>query len=468
MQRNLWLTTTAAGLAFAAAAAVWLGVTFVEAHRLAQPSPLATATRDLWEQASHAGLTSHNQASFESGNIGLIEHPKPESYVLHLRSDNDDALPDWWRQWFYLKLSDVPIGREVGFTITGGGLPNDYLPFYSYDNINWYQFKKGAGTKSGSLDRVFTGVFTAKNVWLARYVPYPYSRLRSFLGQFRTHPAAHLSVIGKSPQGHDVPVLTITAPGEQGGRRLVIIHARTHPGEVASSFVLEGLISFLLGPSPRAEKLRSRLVFTILPMLNVDGVIAGNNRVSPTGVNLEGKWHGLPAPSLALNAALTPPEVLLFHSYLEGLLKSGSKVSMALNLHASAGEPKNQAFSFVHFGPVAHGYSSAEAALYDQQMQLINELAAVQGAAWLEAGSEGGREFLKANMPERWWWDHFGPQVTALTLESTVGLAADRVHWIKPNDLRAFGASVAESIGRVHFGRGLCAAHGANNLVRCR
>jgi hypothetical protein len=318
------------------------------------------------------------------------------------------------------------------------------------------------------LDHVFTGVFTEKTLWVARYVPYPYSRMQRFLDQFRAHPAARLSVIGKSPQGHEVPVLTITAPGDQGSRRVVVIHARTHPGEVASSFVLEGLISFLLGPSPRAEQLRSRLVFTILPMLNVDGVIAGNNRVSPTGVNVEGKWFGLPAPSLALNAALTPPEVLLFHSYLEGLLKSGTKVSMALNLHASAGEPKNQAFAFVHFGPTGHGYTAAEAALYDQHMRFINELAAVQGAAWLEAGSEGGRDFLKINMPERWWWDHFGPQVTALTLESTVGLAGDRVHWIKPNDLRAFGASVAEAIGRVHFGRGLCAAHGAKNLVRCR
>ena len=66
---------------------------------------------------------------------------------------------------------------------------------------------------------------------------------------------------------------------------------RTHPGEVGSSFLLEGLLDYLASDAPLAKRMRAKLIFTVLPMLNIDGVVAGNNRVSPRGINLEGKWY---------------------------------------------------------------------------------------------------------------------------------------------------------------------------------
>jgi len=471
MQAKRWWAATV-GLALlagvCAASSAWFGVRAWRARLPTPPSRYGTSTQALLDLASHAGLASRNEASFESGNIGQIEHPKPNAYVLNLRSDNDDALPNWWRQWFYLRLSDVPVGQQVSLTLQGAGFHNSYLPFYSYNNVDWIQFADSAVTQPAPSVLVFTAAFAQRTVWLARYVPYPYSRMQRFIAQFSGHPAAQISIIGKTPQGRDMPVLTITAPGDQSRKERVVIHARTHPGEVASSFLLEGLISFLLGPSVRAEQLRSHLVFTILPMLNIDGVVAGNNRVTPQGINLEGTWLGLAPPSLALDPLRTPPEVQVFHKYLERLLVAGPAVTMALNLHASAGEPKNQAFAFAHFGSTAHGFTAFEAELYNKQIKFIKLLAAAQGPAWLTGGSEGGRDFLKAQIPERWWWEHFGPRVTALTFESTYGLAGDQGRWLKPNDLRAFGAAVGEAIGRFHFASDFCTASVVKNLVKCR
>lgn len=120
-----------------------------------------------------------------------------------------------------------------------------------------------------------------------------------------------MSVLCKSLSGLEVPMVTITSrmtsdPAEYNlvkmsdfedteskvsvpmynRKKYVIITARIHPGETNSSFIVEGLINHLLGNSLQATQLRKRLIFKIIPMINVDGVIAGNYRTSMSGNDL--------------------------------------------------------------------------------------------------------------------------------------------------------------------------------------
>lgn len=68
---------------------------------------------------------------------------------------------------------------------------------------------------------------------------------------------------------------------------VVLIGSRVHPGEVASSHCLTGMIRFLLNPKDlRAYLLRRLFVFMIVPMLNPDGVYEGNYRMDLLGRNL--------------------------------------------------------------------------------------------------------------------------------------------------------------------------------------
>ena len=64
----------------------------------------------------------------------------------------------------------------------------------------------------------------------------------------------------------------------------MIIVGRVHPGETNSSWVLHGMIDFLV--SREAHKLRDKLIFKIVPMINPDGVVAGNYRTSFIGKDL--------------------------------------------------------------------------------------------------------------------------------------------------------------------------------------
>jgi murein tripeptide amidase MpaA len=66
----------------------------------------------------------------------------------------------------------------------------------------------------------------------------------------------------------------------------VFISARVHPGETPASFVLDGIMKFLLKGSEQAKILLDKFVFKIVPMLNPDGVYRGYWRLDTLAQNL--------------------------------------------------------------------------------------------------------------------------------------------------------------------------------------
>ena len=65
---------------------------------------------------------------------------------------------------------------------------------------------------------------------------------------------------------------------------------RVHPGESNSSYMMEGFLDFITSNDPVAVELRKRIVFHVIPMINPDGVIAGNYRVCMSGNDLNWKY----------------------------------------------------------------------------------------------------------------------------------------------------------------------------------
>jgi len=127
-------------------------------------------------------------------------------------------------------------------------------------------------------------------------------------------------LVALTPDGRRVELLTITSrhgmtheregvleglfpkatleprPHRFRGKPGIFVSARVHPGETASSYMVHGLIAFLLQPrNPYAKALRSAFVFKIMPMLNPDGVARGHFRLDQFGVNLN-RLYGQPSP----------------------------------------------------------------------------------------------------------------------------------------------------------------------------
>lgn len=448
--KNSYVRATLAGLYTAALALLFFFATENFSHK-AEPAPEGEWRPPSAKVARFGGrarLKSLNQARFESGNIGKIERDG-RRIVLNLRSDNDDALPKYWRQWFYLELTDLPVDKPVEITIKGAGQWSYYLPFYSLDNKQWFQFDQRDVSKPSKLTLRIRHKFPEGRVWLARYVPYTLTKLTEYLDKVRRSPYVELSDIGKTPEGRTIPLLTVTNPKSKKPKSRVLIHARTHPGEVGSSFLLEGLVDHLTSNAPTAKRLRDRVVFTIVPMLNVDGVVAGNNRVTPRGVNLEGKWYARPGETRSLDETRVPTEVQLLHALVDRLAQEKIPITMALNLHSSAGEPEDNAFFFPHFGPEKKGYAKDEANLFKKQRAFIDLFCDAHGKHWFnEPPEDGKRAFLAKSIPETWWWKNFRDGVMALTIESSYGLAGKEKRWIRPKDMRRMGASLGDAILR--------------------
>ena len=109
-------------------------------------------------------------------------------------------------------------------------------------------------------------------------------------------------------------------------KQIYIIGARVHPAEFPSSFVIEELILNLISDSDDAEKLRSQIAFVIVPMINIDGVIAGNSRCEVSGVDLNRVWN---EPSKILH-----PTIFYYKRLIKNLINEGLDVSFFLDIHA--------------------------------------------------------------------------------------------------------------------------------------
>jgi len=137
------------------------------------------------------------------------------------------------------------------------------------------------------------------SVFFAHCYPFTYSDQVEFLERVCTYDnkeKVRKTVLCKSLAGNDVDMLIVTNftsdPLEISVRKSIILTSRVHPGETNASWIMKGVIDFLVSEDAHAQFLRNTFVFKIIPMLNPDGVIVGNYRCSLMGQDLNRQWIG--------------------------------------------------------------------------------------------------------------------------------------------------------------------------------
>lgn len=387
--------------------------------------------------------------AFECASIGEVEKLTNYQWNLHLANDNNNPnLPDSWRNWWYVKLENLPTNIPCEIKIKNRGWPFYYLPVYSYNQTDWFRFTEDEVSENADYELTMTKQFENADVFVARFYPYTFSDLETYLNTLSGNPFVDIQTPGFSQNGKAIYCLKITDTNiPNTDKKRVFMHARTHPGETPPSFLIEGIVDFLLANSADAQEILQQFEFYIFPMQNTDGVIAGNYRSTPNSENLEVKWYYDTENPLFLTPD-APSEVNIIHNYAMDLMNDGGPaISMALNLHASNGEPDLRTFFYPHFGSEALGYETAEASLWEKQLSFINSFATNFGIDMIEpTTSEGGSSFASKTYPESWWWVNFQDQVMAMTMEMTYGRSGFSPRWIEPNYLRDMGKSLTLGI----------------------
>ncbi|XP_072038260.1 cytosolic carboxypeptidase 1-like [Amphiura filiformis] len=268
---------------------------------------------------------------FESGNLRQAIQIRKYEYDLLL---NPDINTNHHHQWFYFAVSNTRACVKYRFNIINCLKINSQFNFgmqpvvYSVreamegspgwkrsgEDICYYKnhYARPSAATAGKKGKnyyttAFNLTFNHSNdiVYIAYHFPYTYTTLQVHLAKleaglcdlsdiyYRRH------TLCESLGGNSLQLLTITANPmslDQDGidefrsRPYVVLSARVHPGESNSSWVMKGVLRFLMSQHPAAELLRRTYIFKVVPMLNPDGVINGSHRCSLSGEDLNRQW----------------------------------------------------------------------------------------------------------------------------------------------------------------------------------
>jgi hypothetical protein len=251
--------------------------------------------------------------NFEGGILGPVKKLSDTHFLCSVPGQADHDGRNRQVSWYAFCVNNAR-GRELTFTMTdlrgeynykpGGICINEQSPpVVSIDGKSWQHLP--AMTFDKTTDRAsFTITPGSDHVWIAHVEPYTVSRLDQLLGEIRSQPDLKDEVIGKSVEGRDIHLLTISGPGGKESEKPVVwLMCRQHAWESGTSFVGEGAIRFLL--SDEGKSYRNRVLFKIFPMVDPDGCADGGVRFNRNGYDVNRNWDTAD-PASAENRRLMP------------------------------------------------------------------------------------------------------------------------------------------------------------------
>ncbi|XP_054277494.1 cytosolic carboxypeptidase 1-like isoform X1 [Macrosteles quadrilineatus] len=266
------------------------------------------------------------ESRFESGNLRKAIQIGPREYDLILSPDVNSTEHC---TWFYFEVSNMEAGAPYVFNIINCEKANSQFNYGMKPilfSVKEAMLGRGGWMRTGSdicyfrnafpcggkkrtyLSLTFTVKFPYNMdvCYLAYHYPYTYSQLLSKLwgwSQTVCRESVYLRAesLCQTLNFNETPVVTITAPSSYRNpiqdREVIFLTARVHPGECNSSWIMEGVLQYLLSDYLPVVRARDQYVFKVVPMLNPEGVINGCHRCGLTNEDLNRRWSN-PSPVL--------------------------------------------------------------------------------------------------------------------------------------------------------------------------
>jgi Cytosolic carboxypeptidase N-terminal domain/Zinc carboxypeptidase len=246
-------------------------------------------------------------SKFENGNLDKVVLIAENEYDLYIRSDTNSKRH---YSWFYFSVTKCKNKGVIRFNVVNMTdspfLYNQGMkPVVSENRTDWEDVVMNVEYTPSKLNALvkqknykfwmlsFEFEFLEhEKLFFARSVPYTFSQLLKFIPQ--RNPYLKIGKLCKTMSGVNVPKLTITNFNTpKAFKKYILIVSRLNPGESVSSFITEGIVSFLLSENPEALKSREAFIYKIIPMGNPDGVIIGNSRCNLTGIQLHKSYKDI-------------------------------------------------------------------------------------------------------------------------------------------------------------------------------
>lgn len=275
--------------------------------------------------------------SFEAGSMGPVEQVSPVHLRCAVKGQADQDGRNRQANWYYFRLDNLPR-QEMRIELTGlvgeynyragsHAVTRNTRPVYSYDNRVWSHFPAEAIGWDEKQVRL-TIRFTPEHprLWIAHVPPYTTAHLAKLLGDIGSRTEVKQETAGRTVQGRELPLLTITGADSQGREKKVVwLMARQHAWETGTSWVLDGAVRFLVSATPDAAKLRRDIVWMIFPMADPDGVVNGQVRFNANGYDVNRNWDTADSSRM--------PEITAMKRAMFAWLDSGRPIDLFLAMH---------------------------------------------------------------------------------------------------------------------------------------
>ncbi|QDU28619.1 Zinc carboxypeptidase [Anatilimnocola aggregata] len=217
------------------------------------------------------------RSDFAGGNVTVL---KNEGSEVEITPDLRGGKP--WFYWHF-EATASQSGR-VTFTFPNAQRVGVRGPAYSVDGgQNWHwlgadhvEYAAPPGNGTASQRESFYYDFTAeiRKVRFAVAIPYLQDNLERFLREHQTNQHLKRLPFAKTRNGTPIELLQIGEPGPNV--KAMIVTARHHACESMASYVMEGWLHEAMSDSPAGSSFRAKHVLFAIPLVDKDGVQAGD------------------------------------------------------------------------------------------------------------------------------------------------------------------------------------------------
>jgi hypothetical protein len=273
--------------------------------------------------------------NFEGGSLGRVERVSDAHFRCAVAGETDQDGRNRQATWYYFRV-DGARGRALTIDIVGwegeynyrptrNAITADTLPFYSENRRDWRPVESFE-YDADALRLRLKLTPRSNRLWIAHVPPYTNQHLAALLREFARHPHLKRDVIGRSVEGRELLLLTVTDPAVADGRKKVVwLMARQHSWEAFTSWAAEGALRYLLSADATARRVRRETVFKILPLCDPDGVARGGVRFNAHGYDLNRNWDAPDSPLM--------PEIAAQRRAVLKWVDAGGRVDLFLTLH---------------------------------------------------------------------------------------------------------------------------------------
>lgn len=274
--------------------------------------------------------------NFPGGSAGKVEQISATHIRIAVEGESDQDRRNRQANWYYFALEKLPKTKII---IELTDLMGEYnyrparavtkrtRPVYSYDGITWQHFSdREVEWNEERVELRLTFIPEKQRMWIAHTPPYTNANLDALLSKYKASQFLSRQIAGKTVEGRDIPLLTITNPQtSSNGKRVIWLMFRQHSWESGTSWACDGALRFLLSSDQRAAEIRDHMIIKVFPMADPDGVARGGVRFNKNGYDLNRNWDTVDPAKM--------PEITSQRKAVFDWLEEGHTIDLFLTMH---------------------------------------------------------------------------------------------------------------------------------------